>query len=219
MRELLDSINQYSNLVVAFVTIMYVILTWQMVREMRRAREGQIAPQILATLVPLGPIYAQLCIQNVGAGPALEIESKAELLPAHGTELVIWRHPALMAGVRETFFLPSDLSSPSAGLPSLEQLSTKFKTLRVNVRWQDTFARRHSASFEFDLKETMDGWYKAGWVVPEEKESKHLKKIADELHEIRKDLHKVELHRLIAEFAEMKRKSKAAELIEDSRPE
>ena len=43
--ELLCYLNQYANLILAVVTTAYVILTWRMIVEMRRARENESEPQ------------------------------------------------------------------------------------------------------------------------------------------------------------------------------
>ena len=61
MQIFLAVLNSYSNLILAIITLAYVILTWRMVVEMRKA-EAEIEPQLVATLIPLGGMAVKLNI-------------------------------------------------------------------------------------------------------------------------------------------------------------
>jgi DNA-binding XRE family transcriptional regulator len=60
MLDFLSDLNKFLNLFLVIVTTVYVILTGRMVWEMRRAREEESEPRLVATLIPLGATLVKL---------------------------------------------------------------------------------------------------------------------------------------------------------------
>ena len=197
--QFLDLLNRYSNLILIIVTTVYVILTWGMVREMRRAREAENEPHLVAALIPFGPLNVKLRIYNTGPGPALSIEAAIYLEPAHDTERRIWHHPALLSGAHEDFRLPG-------GEYALEALASKYDKLVVDMHWRDTFKRSHHARYDIDFKKQKEGWFKVGLLVPPDDLLIQVGKIKDELSKIREGLEQVQRRHDMSElFDEYKR--------------
>ena len=66
--------------VVALSTVFYAILTWRLVNETRRMRLAQTEPMVTITYHSREGSFGDidLCIKNVGGGPALDIKFKVE---------------------------------------------------------------------------------------------------------------------------------------------
>src|SRR5690242_17849909 len=99
MDVLLDTLDKHANLVLILVTAVYVILTWFIVRETRRAREAATEPYLVATLLPTdrrGRLVF-LRVHNVGGRPAFNIEAEVRFIPARATGPIKVRHAVLFA--------------------------------------------------------------------------------------------------------------------------
>lgn len=177
----MEILNQYANLILAVITTVYVVLTWHMVSELRRAREAQSEAQPIASLIPIAPKYAQLRIQNAGQGPALDVEADMTLSWAEQSEKQSWRQSALMPTAYADFKLPT-------GVVDLDKLAEMKAKLSVDLSWSDVFRRRHTFQYRFDLLEQRDGWFAARWLVPPEDPTVQLGKIQEQLSKIASNL-------------------------------
>lgn len=195
MLSLLDLLNRYSNLILVIVTTVYVILTWGMVREMRRAREAESEPHLVAALIPFGVLYVKLRIYNTGPGPALNVRASISLAPPNGIEARNWQHPALISGAHEDFRLPG-------GEYSLEKLASMHDKLIVALQWYNAFRHTQSAKYEFDFKEQKEGWVQSGLLVPPDDIPVQLGKIKDELSKIQEHLNALQRQRQMGELLE-----------------
>jgi hypothetical protein len=193
--QLLNLLNQYSNLILVTVTAVYVVLTWRMVREMREAREAESEPHLVATLVPFGVLNVKLRIHNAGRGPALNIKAAFRLEPANGTEASTWLHPVLLSDAFEDFILPSREFS-------LEKLASKHNKVIVDLQWLNAFKRKGEAKYEIDLKQQKEGWTEVGFLLHPDDTPTQLGKIKDELSQIRHHFDKIDRERETQVFIE-----------------
>jgi hypothetical protein len=182
LQAILGFFNQYSNLMLAIITMIYVFLTWGMVREMRRAREAEVEPHLVATLVPISYKHVKLRIQNAGRGPALHIEATIYLEPANGTKPQTWRHPVLLSGAFEDFLMPGP------NIKELPELAAKHDKVVVDLTWSTAFRRTQRATREIHLKQLGEGWLEAGLILAPEDVPTQLKGIRDEIQKIRSQL-------------------------------
>ena len=83
----LDFLNENSgaftlifSALVAVATLVYAILTWKLVTETRKMREAQTEPKISIIVQPKEEFisFIDMVIQNIGLGPAYDIEFKME---------------------------------------------------------------------------------------------------------------------------------------------
>lgn len=186
--QFLDSLNRYSTLILVAVTTVYVVLTWRMVTEMRKAREAETSPYLIATLVPFGPLNVKLRIHNAGRGPAIDIKVVFQLEPANGTEENTWLHPVLLSDTFEDFILPSREFA-------FDKIVAQHDRLIVNLQWFNTFKRKCNAKYDIDLKRQKEGWYEVGFLVQPDDTPTQLGKIKDELSRIRSYLDRIENER------------------------
>jgi len=174
---MLAALNENSSLLLAAITAVYVFLTWRMVRELRKAREAELKPYLVAHLIPFGRLSVKLRITNVGSGPAFNVESTMGLKPSESASEYLWRQPALLASVSAEFRLPT-------GETSLEELASKYEGLVVNLKWTDMFMHKSSALFEINFVSLKESWTEAQWLIPPEEVPVQLGRIKDELRRI-----------------------------------
>jgi hypothetical protein len=194
----LDLLNRYSNLILIVVTGVYVVLTWRMVLEMRRAREAESEAHLVAMLVPLGPLAVKLCIHNAGAGPAFSIRAEFQVIPSGNTTAKIWLHPALLSQASEYFFLPGNEVE-------LKTLAAKYEKIIVNLEWSNTFGHKQKSHCEIVFQEYIEGWYDIGLMIQPDELPEQFEKMTKELSRIREALEAPERERKNREFMEYAR--------------
>ena len=174
---ILDFLNKYSSLALVIVTIVYVVVTWLMVREMREARETDTDPYITATLVPISPFRIKLQILNAGRGPAFSVVAKVYFDRLENTTTQVWRNPILLPGIQEYFRLPDDEQD-------LSKLSIKHQTLVIELSWKNSFRKLREERYEINLKELKDGWFQSKWQIHQPDISTQLGQINDEIKKL-----------------------------------
>jgi hypothetical protein len=182
LQAILGFFNQYSNLMLAIITLMYVFLTWGMVREMRQARKAELEPLLIATPVPITHKHVKLRIQNAGRGPALNIETTLYFEPANNTKPHVWAHPVLLSGAFEDFLMPG------SGIKELAKLAAEHDRVVVDLMWSNVFGRNQKAQYEFNPTQLEESWSRAELILPSEDIPTQLKGIRDEISKIRSQI-------------------------------
>lgn len=172
-----------------------------MVVEMRKAREAESEPQLVATLIPLGGMIIKLRISNVGGGPALDIKAVISLEPNKEDNTATWMHPALLSNNHEDFRLPGDNNY-------LDKLASNFDKLVVDLEWHNSFNKFREKTFKLDLKRLHEGWTNVKFLVHPDDVSGQLGKIKDELSHIKDYFQKQENRQIIRELEEEAKKEK-----------
>lgn len=167
----------FSGALIASVIQNY--FTRQTVKEMEKTRKLQFMPRIKATLHFAGPASVQLKIQNVGKGPALDIDAVIKTLP--GEEQRLWKQEMMVPDEFELFFLPE------AGL---EKLAEKFDSIVVQGSCKDLFGKQHKIDDKIDLKERLKDLPKLKMVWQEDP----IRKIARRLDDIKGSLRDIRSH-------------------------
>jgi len=186
------------NIVLVFITGVYVFLTWQLVKETRQAREAERKAYIAVFPVPMGQAHAKVRIQNLGRGPALDIHATLELVGSSKEENT-WDWPVLQPNEYEDFLIPTSNEQRSL---TLRELAEMYEDLVVDIRWRSSFGKNEKSIFTFTLQNIVDGWYYSGRLIPTpsmdsslHQIEKHLKKISRELETIRRRPEKEEMWR------------------------
>ena len=129
-------------------------------------------PVIKASLRPVGPLFVELEIVNVGKGAATNVGLTFSVKP--GKFKKAWYHPLLVAGQSEYLFLPEG---------NLEKLAKQSDVIEVKGEYQDVFGETYEIDEKLDIKRIHKGWYKAGMVLKKSLEdridglSKHVERI------------------------------------------
>ena len=220
MEQFINSLADYSNsillilnFVLVLITGIYAFLTWRMVVEMRKARESQSDSTVIASPIPLAPIYAQVQVKNEGPSSALDIELRIALDPPLDTTERIWNYSALTANQVELFYLP--LVKEPNGLPSLQQLAVKHERMIISLKWKTILGQAKSSNISYSLQDLVEGWYHGGQSIkPDdlptqmEKATKVLDEIHDDLEAIGKILNQPIYAELIRNIKKSKPKTK-----------
>lgn len=162
-----------ASIVLAILTAIYVIQTQGMLREMTKARKAEFQPHVKATLKPLGPLFVELALENVGKGAAIDVEVTFSVKPGEFEKN--WRHPILSPGDSERFFLPEG---------NLKKLAKKYDKVIVTGICKDVFGEKHTIDEQIDIKEIQKGWHESGFVLK--------KTVETRLGEIHKELERLE---------------------------
>lgn len=186
-------VNQFGPIItllftaaVGVSTVIYAVLTWRLVAETRRMRRAQTEPKIAVFYEPIEEFmnFGHLCVQNIGLGPAYEIQFAMESDGSKaGTEMLIkdfCKTKHLERGVR--YLGPSQkLRSGFTSFP--EGYEEKIKAiLIVAVQYKSSDGRLHKDSYRLDFSE-LEGSERLG--------TPHLYSIAETLKKIQSDLHYV----------------------------
>ena len=185
MTQLLDFLTRYSNLILAIITGIYVVLTWKMISEMRLARASQADANLIASPIPLGPVSAQVQLQNAGPGPASDIEVSISLDPPLDTSVKTWRRPALLVGQMEHFLLPT------SNIAGLRELAEKHGSLVITLKWKNIFGQDKSFSAVHNLHDLAEGWYNAGHLIPPDNIATRFKEAVGTLDKMQRDLERI----------------------------
>jgi hypothetical protein len=186
MKQLLDFLVEYSNLILVIITGVYAYLTYRMVLEMKKAREDQADANLIASPIPFGPLYAQIQLKNAGLGPALDVELIIAFEPQLQTIPKTWKYSAFSVNQIENFLLPQEESS--GALETLRDAATKHNTVEIKLKWKNIFGRRKSFNASYNLNELAEGWYNAGHLIPPEDLPTQMKETAQTLDKIHRDL-------------------------------
>lgn len=189
MTQFLNDLSSYSNLILAVITAVYAFLTWRMVSEMRVARESQTDANLIASPVDLGPISAQVRLQNAGPGPALNVSVTVSLEPPLGSPSQTWRHPALLAGQTEHFLIPGER------IEALRDLAARHESLKIEVQWTNIFGSTKTTQSTHPLAALAEGWYSGGRLIPPDDIPTQITDVREELKKIAKALESI-AHRL-----------------------
>jgi hypothetical protein len=178
---IINFINQYSTLILAIITGIYVYFTWRMVREMKEARQVDQDSQLIAEFIPFGLMYINLRIENIGPGPAYNIKSKMYFFPISDLKTEIWNQPVMLPNSFADF-------RPPGNEMELEKLKEKYQSFIVDLEWENSFHKVKYNHIEIDLDALMAGWSDAKWLIPPEPIHKQLNSIRDEIKKIAENI-------------------------------
>jgi len=111
-------------------------------------------PIIKASLSPVGPLYVELEIVNVGNGAATNVELTFSSKP--GKFKSAWYHPLLVAGQSECLMLPEG---------NLEKLAKESDVIELKGKYQDVFGETYKIDEKLDIKKIQKGWHKGRMVL------------------------------------------------------
>ena len=172
--------------IVAFSTVVYAFLTWQLVSETKRLRVAQTEPMVSVTYHPRENWIALIdfSIKNVGAGPALDIRFEVEpdfeyVESMWLSQLNLFKNGLkyLGPGDERRFFLTSLAEDGDA------KVSNPFE---VRVTYRGTIGHEKTDLFVIDFSE-LEGIEQLG-TPPLHEIAKSLHEIADSMKSLAKKL-------------------------------
>jgi len=175
----LTSTSAFSTIVLVCVTAYYAYQTKKTVEQMEKARRQQVLPVLKASLIFPGPAIIYLRIQNIGLGPAININATIKIEPgSHSHE---WLAPILNKDEYRKFLLP---------LSSFEEILATYERIIITGSFGDIFGTKHQIIENLDVKKLLNSLKTQPitelWIDPYplkalDKINDNLKKIADNL--------------------------------------
>lgn len=162
-----------ATVVLVGITGFYAWETREMVNEMREARGAQVLPHVVPTLGYFAPLFGFLRIQNVGSGPAVDVNVRVQLDDG-AVFAKPWRAGFLVPGEFHDLLPPDDSSGE---LLRLDPLTATFQFLRVIGTCRDALGREHTIDAACDSREMWTATREANVRLPDESIPKRLEKI------------------------------------------
>ena len=171
----------------AGLVVVNMVFAWQMVRsvtEMKRSRQLQVMPKLAPDLHVLGPALAFLRLTNVGLGPALDVRVKVVFEGIEGTpsDEREWRSSLFAPGEFHEFLPPQ---RNEGGHVSMDELTTDYRRVAVKGTAKDSLGRTHTVD---EASDDLNEWWQVLKASGQRMDQDYLKRIADEITEIRKKL-------------------------------
>lgn len=181
----MDSSDAIVALTVALVGVTgyYAWETHRMVNEMRKARATQLLPKLVLTAKSLGGGNGLWRVQNVGPGPATDVD--VQIAPEPGGQPRRWKEPVVVPGEVHDFIPATGEQSSEAFL--LDNQTKRFSNLRLTGSYRDALGDEHQVDERFDIR---DWWeFKKASLERFERDwrdevPKHLKTIHEQLKKI-----------------------------------
>lgn len=164
------------------ITAYYAYQTRQMVVEMKAARSVQILPRLVPTIEYIAPDAGLIRFQNVGPGPALNVNVTMYLEPGHGQERRLTQ--AVIAPGEGHSFMPRIEETATL---SLESLMADYNLLCLAGTFDDAMGAHHQVDECFDIRESKELLYSARRIIPDN----WPRTSAKELEKIRRTLEKI----------------------------
>lgn len=142
------------------ITWYYAVQTRHTVREMKAAREAQVAPRLVPAIAMLGPTFVSFRVLNAGSGAALEVVCRFALEPS-GPQWR-WTWPILQSGDQQDFTPSGKHPDDTPFSPDLEQVLKHYSSLRLSSTCKDSLGRVHRHEDQIDLTQTIDSLGGAG---------------------------------------------------------
>lgn len=166
-----------ASLVLAILTAIYVLQTQGMLREMTEARKAEFLPHVKAGLKYPAPLAVDLLIENVGKGPAINVNVTFGFQPSE-EPFKHWLYPILAPDESYSFFV-----KPS----NFNELSKKYDFLVVRGTCEDVFGQKHEIDEKIDLKEAHKGWLESMMILEPSLESR-LKEVSEEVKRVGQEI-------------------------------
>lgn len=154
--------------------------------EMRRARESELEPALIAAILPLGPMYAEIQLHNAGLGPALEVQAKISVQPPNNALERNWRYSVLVRDKPIRFLMPDQ--KVSGQLSTIHELVKQYDEILIDISWKNVFDRPNKRQFRYKLQSLIDGWYKAGQLRPPEEMPEKIEELVKVVKELKDEV-------------------------------
>ena len=136
----------------AFLTSRYVRLTRQALEENRQmrldAQKPDIAIRLLSSTNEYGDLFAQLCVENIGSGPARGVQFH-DVPPILIQPITLLQHfPLIRYGI--SYLVPGEKKTIDLGSES--QLNLKELEHKITVTYQDSRKKEYKKCFPLDFR-------------------------------------------------------------------
>jgi hypothetical protein len=177
---MLDFLNQYANLALAVLTllylistIIYVVITHRILSETRFMRIATDTAKIIGRLEPYTAAGARYALTNIGKGTAFNMALRLRI----GECETNWRHKLMESNRTEYFFLPGRKIS-------IEEINSIADHLSMSIEFDDVSGKHFSVLEDIDLRQTIRDWDSAGWSIKDTEIEKAAKQISSAIDKL-----------------------------------
>lgn len=193
MLEFIRQLEAYSGLIqpiltfaLVLATIFYAKRTHDIVQVMRETRETQILPRLKLSFEPIGPMYSDIRINNVGPGAAINIAVSISFPDASDSD-IFWPSQVLVSGESHDFLFPK---ISDGTVFKNDELPKQYSRLIMDADYEDASGKEYKIHEEIDFVEYWTKLKSSGQLLEQDFE----KQTNDSLKSMSKSLNEIANH-------------------------
>ena len=173
--------------VLAILTGWYAWLTSGIVRRMDREREELSRPWLTFQLVPWHPNVIKLRVENLGAGPAMEIKGKIETELKDGNRVPFnWSYHLLASGKFEEFGFPMPEGVGNGARFYVDKIREIVTSVRADFSYSSVSSHQYQLQDIIDIGSITNDWIGSRMMVTEDRPDRLMPRIAKALEDLAK---------------------------------
>jgi hypothetical protein len=196
--------------VLVTLTAWYAYQTHLTVRRHEEEIEAMTRPVLSFQLIPWQPKLLKLRIQNVGNGPALDVEGEIRtVLHEDGEVSVPWAYPALTAGKYEEFGVPMSGEQVREAEHDLDKIRKLVREVDAQFSYRSASGESYKLKEAIAVAEVTNAWVTSRMMATQDHHerimpriAKALESIDDRLKRLSQDVDAARLRSLIAQQEE-----------------
>ena len=168
------------------VTLWYATETRRMVSRLDRQQETVTRPVLTFQLIPWHAKVLKLRIENVGAGPAFDVQGTVEAFTSDGPDTFPWSYPLLGSGRYEEFGIPAPANASSQERFNLDAIRARVSALRAAFTYRSAAHRPYTLDTTINVTNVTQDWVDSQMMATEDHPDRLLPRIAKALEDIAK---------------------------------
>lgn len=189
-----DWIQVSITVILVLITGWYAWETRRIVRNMEHDREEMHRPALSLQLISWQATALKLRIQNVGGGPALDIEGTIESRTKDGINLFSWSYPFLNVDKYEEFGLPMPKDSKTEDRFNFEKIRQNVLEVQAKLDYKSLGGVLYKLDKIIPVEKITEDWVNSKMLVTGDHPDRIMPRIAKTLEGIEKQIK--ELHNL-----------------------
>jgi len=158
----------------AYETRQLVKLTNIQIKEIRK-------PVLAFQLIPWRGMALKLRIQNVGKGPAFNIEGSIESDMGVNKKSVPWSYSMLDVGKYEEFGVPSDSGK---SIFHFDEIRNQVLTITAKFSYENDAGERFKLYYSINVKQLTQDWFDSKMLISQDSPEHMLPRIAEAIEEL-----------------------------------
>ena len=171
--------------VLAALTGWYAWSTWAIVRRMDREREELSRPRLTFQLIPWQPNLLKLRIENLGAGPALNVKGKIQTQLKGGDSVgVDWSYHLLGSRKFEEFGFPMPEGVGNETRFNLDEIRKGVISVSADFSYSSASGRQYKLEDILDVASITQDWIASRMLATQDHPDRLLPRIASALEDL-----------------------------------
>lgn len=164
----------------------YAFETHRIINRMDLEREILTRPFVGLQVIPWAPKLLKLRIQNLGAGPALDLEVHIVALTDAGNDVRDWSCPLLASGKYEEVPFPIPPGSTKSEGFNLDQIRERVSTITTSFSYKGATGKVYERQESIDIEKLTDVWAESQMLATEDHPERLGPRIAKAIDSIEK---------------------------------